>query len=75
MAARDRLVRKALRERFVVTLRTKEAFEGLLLDADDRTLTLADAYALNGRDRVAVDGVLYLPRSEVVYLQKPEASA
>ncbi len=73
MGSRDRLVRKSLRERFVVTLVSGETFEGLLLDADDKTLTLADAYALSGRDRVKVDGTLYLPRP-IAYMQKPEGS-
>jgi small nuclear ribonucleoprotein (snRNP)-like protein len=73
MAARDRLIRKALRERFVVTLTSGETFDGLLIDVDDRTLTLANAYAISGSERVKVDGLLYLPRP-VAYMQKPEAS-
>jgi hypothetical protein len=73
MAARDRLLRRCLRERFVVTMRSQEAFDGLLLDADDRTVILGNAVALTGQDRVKVDGLLYLPRSEVVYMQKPGA--
>lgn len=73
LARTDRLIRQALRERFVVTLTTKEAFEGLLLEADDKTVKLADAYALDGSTRVAVDGQLYLPRAAVAYMQKPEA--
>ena len=72
MARRDQLIRQALRERFVVTMRSKEAFEGLLLDVDERTVRLTDAYVLNGRDRVSVDGDLYLPRAEVSYMQRPE---
>ena len=72
MARRDQLIRQAFRDRFVVTMRSKETFEGLLLDADDRTVVLADAYALTGRDRVSVDGSLYLPRAEVAYMQRPE---
>lgn len=72
MARPDRLIRQALRDRFVVTLRTKETFEGLLLEADDKTIRLVDAFALDGSSRVAVDGDLYLPRAEVSYLQRPE---
>ena len=74
MARRDQLIHRALLERFVVTMRSKEAFEGLLLDADDKTVVLTDASALNGRDRVSVDGDLYLPRAEVSYMQRPGAS-
>lgn len=74
MGSRDRLIRKALRERFMVTMKSREAFDGVLLEADDKTLTLTNATAVNGHDRVAVDGTLYLPRAEVAYMQKPEAS-
>lgn len=71
MNRRDRLVRRALRERFVVTLHTKETFEGLLLDVDDNTVHLTDAYALEGKSRLSVDGDLFLPRAQVSYMQKP----
>lgn len=71
MARRDRLVRQALRERFVVTLHGGESFDGLLLDADDRTVHLTDAYALSDKSRLRVDGELYLPRDGVAYMQKP----
>lgn len=71
MFGRDRLVRQALRERFVVTLTTGESFQGLLLDADEKTVRLSDAYALDGKSRVKVDGDLYLPRLTVAYMQKP----
>lgn len=72
MSRRDRLVRKCLRSRFVVTLRSGATFEGLLLDADDMTVVLADAFAVDTTTRAKVDGALYLPRSEVDYMQKPE---
>jgi hypothetical protein len=73
VARRDRLIRQCLRDRFVLTLHSGETFEGLLLDVDDKTVVLADAFALTGSDRVAVDGTLYLPRAEVSYMQRPEA--
>jgi small nuclear ribonucleoprotein (snRNP)-like protein len=69
---RDRLVRKALRERFVVTLSTGETFDGLLYAADESTLHLVDAFAMDGATRVRVDGALFLPRAHVSYLQRPE---
>ena len=72
MARPDRLMRQALRERFVVTMSTKETFEGLLLDADDKTVRLVDAFAIDGSSRISVDGDLYLPRAEVSYMQRPE---
>lgn len=72
---RDKLVRRVLRERFVATLKGGEAFEGLLLEADDKTFRFTDAHKLDGRNSVPVDGDLYLPRSEVQYLQKPGGNA
>ena len=68
---RDRLIRQALRERFVVTLQGGESFEGLLLEADEKTLHLVEAHALAGKTSVPVDGALFLPRAQVLYLQKP----
>lgn len=70
----DRLLHSALRERFLVTLRDTEdsAFEGLLVDADSRTLVLVDAVQISrGGVKVGVDGALYLERSRVDYLQRP----
>lgn len=69
---RDGLVRRALRSRFVVTLSGGESFEGLLIEVDERTLVLADAFLLDGRNKVKADGALYLPRDRVSYLQRPE---
>jgi len=68
---RDRLIRQHLRERFVVTLQGGESFEGLLLEADEKTLHLVEARALDGKSSVPVDGALFLPRAQVSYLQKP----
>ena len=71
----DRLVKRALRERFVVTMQGGETFEGLLLDADDKTVRVTQAYLLDGKSRISVDGDLYLPRFEVAYMQKPPAGS
>jgi hypothetical protein len=71
MARPDRLIRQVLRDRFVVTLRSGESFDGLLLDADDKTLHMVDAHALEANTRLKVDGDLYLPRLEVAYMQRP----
>lgn len=69
--ARDRLIRRTLRERFVVTMKSGATFEGLLAEVDDRTVVLVNASALDENGRHRVDGSLYLPRSEVDYLQRP----
>ena len=68
---RDRLLKQLLRDRFVVTLRGGESFDGLLADADEKTVRLVDAFALDGKNRVSVDGELFIPRGEVVYMQRP----
>ena len=75
MGRRDRLIRQFLRERFVATLRSGESFEGLLVEVDEKTFRFANAWALDGKDRVSVDGELFLPRHEVLYLQKPGVTA
>lgn len=63
-----------LRERFVVTLRSGDTFDGLLERADANTIELRDPQAIKGDGgRVAIDGTLYLPRGEVIYLQRPDA--
>lgn len=75
MFRRDRLVRQVLRERFIATLRSGETFDGLLVAVDERTYRFANAWAIDGKNRVSVDGELFLPRSEVLYLQKPGGAA
>jgi hypothetical protein len=72
---RDKLVRQALRDRFVATLRNGESFDGLLVDADEKTFRFADAWAVDKNNRVKVDGELFLPRTEVLYLQRPGGAA
>lgn len=68
---KDRLLRKMILERFVVTLRSGESFDGLLADADTKTIRLVSSFALSGKDRVSVDGELFIPRNEITYLQRP----
>lgn len=70
---RDRLLREHLRERFVVTLKSGETFDGLLDDHDESTVELVDPYAVDKSGRLSIDGRLYLPRNEIAYLQRPEA--
>lgn len=71
-AQSDRLLQAALRDRFVVTMHDGDAFEGLLVEADDRVLILAQATSLSERGtRINVDGALYLERAKVAYLQRP----
>ena len=71
MGSRDKLIRRSLRERFVVTLRDGDTFDGLLVEADEKTIRLGNAFAITKQSRISVDGELFIPRSEVKYLQKP----
>lgn len=71
MARPDRLVRRALRTRYLITTTSEETFDGVLVDADDRHLVLADTDAIaRNNDRTRVDGHLWVPRSTVKYMQQ-----
>ena len=72
MSRADRLLKRHIRTRYLVTLATGEAFDGVLIDADERHIVLADveSVAPNG-DRLTVDGHLWLPRPGVAYMQLP----
>lgn len=67
---RDRLLKSLLRERFVVTLKTGEAFDGLLDRHDESLIELVDVFAVSETSRVQVDGRLYLPRPQIAYMQQ-----
>lgn len=69
MAQRDRLLRDALRNRFIVTLAGGETFDGLLEDVDENTATMVDVWAVDASGRTQVDGRLYLPRMDIAYMQ------
>lgn len=70
----DRLIRRHYRDRYLVTLASSEAFEGVLIDLDPSHIVLADAEAVNtDGTRVAVDGRLWIPRPNVLYMQQPKA--
>jgi PhoPQ-activated pathogenicity-related protein len=68
---RDRLLRQVHLQRFIVTLTSGETFDGLLADADDNSVKLVGAFAIDERSRESVDGDLYLPRAKIAYMQNP----
>lgn len=70
---RDRVLRAHLRERFVVTLLSGETFDGLLDRWDESTLEFVDAFAVTERARLEVDGRLFLSRTQVAYMQRPDS--
>ena len=72
---RDKLIRRSLRERFIATLRGGETFDGLLVEADEKTFRMVDVFATDGKQRAKVDGELFLPRADVIYLQRTGGGA
>lgn len=71
---RDRLLKKALRDRFLVTLKSGETFDGLLDEWDHSHLCFVDAHVITegaGQTGTAkVSGGLWLARENVAYLQR-----
>ena len=68
------ILRDAMRERVIVTLKSGEAFDGVLMAADERAWELVNAKALGVGDRgvdVPVDGSVILPSDNVAYCQRP----
>jgi len=67
----DRLIKDLLRERFLVSLTDGSAIEGLLIDIDNKSLHLADCFSVTPTKRESVDGHIFIPRTNVLYMQKP----
>jgi hypothetical protein len=66
----DRVVKQYLRTRFGVTMKSGATWTGVLVEADDRTLRLTEARLVNpDGSETAADGSVFLPRSDVAYLQ------
>lgn len=66
------LLDQRLREQVVLTLKSGEAFRGVLFEADDKVWVLRSAEALGADTRpVSVDGELVIPATNVAYANKP----
>lgn len=71
MARADRVVKQYLRTRFVVTMKPGQTWSGVLLEADNQTLRLSEARLINSDgSETAADGNVFLPRSDVAYMQR-----
>lgn len=70
-----RILKKCLRHRVIVTLKSGVTFGGVLYDADVDALVLKDASVLeaNGTDRhhTPADGAIVVLRTDVDFLQLP----
>lgn len=70
---RDRIVRNHRRKSVLVTLKSGEAFRGVLFDADRDAMVLRSAHTIigDGTDRlpVGIDGELVILRPDVAYMQ------
>lgn len=67
----DRLIRRAIRSRFLVTTDSEESFDGVLTSGDEGFFVFADAVSVarNG-DRLHLDSDLWIPRGRVKYMQE-----
>lgn len=78
MFGRKRLLRGAVHHRFVITLddANQTTFDGLLVDSDSEVLVLTDVKVLTDERQVPqpVDGLVYLLRKNVDYMQAPRSA-
>ena len=67
---RERLVRRAVRRRFLVTTDSEESFDGVLSEWDEGFFVFADVSSIGPKgDRVRLDQVLWVPRYRIKYMQ------
>lgn len=70
-----RIVREHLRKRTIATLKSGEAFGGVLYSADTEAVILRDAVLLEAsatdRTSTPIDGELLVLRPDIAYLQFP----
>jgi small nuclear ribonucleoprotein (snRNP)-like protein len=70
---RSRVIASRLRERVVVTLKTGDAFSGVLFSHDSKALVLRESEALGAGERrtnLALDGEIIVLLPDVAYIQK-----
>ena len=69
--SRDRLMRRTSRTTVVVTLKSGQAFKGILAEVDRQTVVLKHASALSRDAAVKADGEVILSRVDIDYIQRP----
>ena len=74
MKRRSRLLQERIADRLIVTLKTGEAFDGVLWDADDKLWILRNTTALGaGKDGapLPLDGEVIVLAGDVLHAQRP----
>lgn len=67
----DRIVKRLMRTKFLVTTKDGQTWEGVLMDADPSTFLLVEAALVAGDGtRTAADGQILISRSDVAYMQR-----
>lgn len=67
---RDRIMRGYLRHRVIVTMKNDATWDGVVMDADDRTISLHDVSAVQSDGtRISADGDVLLNRADIAYSQ------
>lgn len=71
MGRRDRIVRGLLRTRFLITTKGGATWDAVLMEADESSLMLFDAAMVHpDGSRTPADGQVFVPRSDVAYMQR-----
>lgn len=66
------LFRQRLRKSVIVTLKDGSAFAGVLFDVDPELIIMRNTASVGDHgERVAVDGEVLLPRTEIAFIQLP----
>ena len=67
----DRLVRDLTRSDLTITTHAGMTWQGVLWDADENSLVLRGAAAINAEGKqVPADGEVLIPRRDVAYVQR-----
>jgi small nuclear ribonucleoprotein (snRNP)-like protein len=71
MARSDRIVRRYLRTKFLITMKNGQTWSAVLMEVDEHSLSLADTEFINpDGTRTPAEGQVFLPRADVAYMQR-----
>lgn len=75
MFGRDRIIRKYVRDRMVVTPKDGVIFSGILLEADGKAFCFADINVIDQNGSRSAPGELWIDRANVAYMQRVATAA